>query len=60
LRDSNVAGDMLAKLGSNRAKVPPGVFIEELPASSIKQSDEITPELPTPDTQVLVIAPSWT
>jgi ribonuclease HI len=28
LHDSNVAVDILAKLGSNRAKVPPGVFVE--------------------------------
>jgi hypothetical protein len=27
LRDSNVPADVLAKLGSDRAKVPPGVFV---------------------------------
>jgi hypothetical protein len=48
LRDSNVAADMLAKLGSDRARVPPGVFIEELSAPSIKQPGEITPELLAP------------
>jgi hypothetical protein len=36
LRDSNVAADILAKLGSDRANVPSGVFIEELSAPSIK------------------------
>jgi ribonuclease HI len=36
LRDSNIAADVLAKLGSDRAKVLPGVFIEELPSPSIK------------------------
>jgi hypothetical protein len=36
------------------------VFVEELSAPSIKQPDEITPELPALDTQVLVITPSWT
>jgi hypothetical protein len=36
LRDSNVATHVLAKLGSDRAKVLPGVFIEELPSPSIK------------------------
>jgi hypothetical protein len=36
------------------------VFVEELSAPSIKQPDEITPELLAPDTQILVIAPSWT
>jgi hypothetical protein len=50
LRDSNVAADILAKLGSDRAKVPPGVFVEELSAPSIKQPSEITPELSAPTT----------
>ena len=45
LRDSNIATDILAKLRSDRVKVPPGVFIEELSAPSIKKPDEITPEL---------------
>jgi hypothetical protein len=60
LRDSNIAADILAKLGSDRAKVPPGVFVEELSASSIKQPGEITPELLAPATQILVITQSWT
>jgi hypothetical protein len=60
LHDSNVAADILAKLGSDRAKVPPSVFVEELSAPSIKQPDKITPELPAPGTQVLVITPSQT
>jgi hypothetical protein len=50
LHDSNVAADILAKLGSNRAKVLPGVFVEELSAPSIKQPGEITPELSAPTT----------
>ena len=41
LRDSNITADVLDKLGSDRAKVPPGVFIEELSAPSIKQPGEI-------------------
>ena len=45
LHDYNIVADVLAKLGSDRAKVPPGVFIEELSAPSIKQPGEITPEL---------------
>jgi hypothetical protein len=36
------------------------VFIEELLAPSIKQPDEITPELPAPATQILVITQSLT
>jgi hypothetical protein len=35
--DSNVAADVLAKLGSDRALVPPSVFVEELIVPSIKQ-----------------------
>jgi hypothetical protein len=50
LRDSNVAVDILANLGSDRAKAPPGVFIEELSAPSIKQPGEITPKLLAPTT----------
>ena len=60
LRDSNIAADVLTKLGSDRAKVPPGVFIEELPAPSIKQPSEITPEIPAKGNQILVITTSWT
>jgi hypothetical protein len=55
LRDSNVTADILAKLGSDWAKVPPDVFVEELSAPSIKQPGEITPELPALATQILVI-----
>jgi hypothetical protein len=36
LRDSNVAADVLAKLGSDRTKVPLGVFVEELSSPTIK------------------------
>jgi hypothetical protein len=36
LQDSNVAADVLTKLGSDRVKVPPGVFVKELPSPSIK------------------------
>jgi hypothetical protein len=41
-------------------KVPPGVFVEELPSPSIKQPDEITSEPPAPITQIMVITRSWT
>jgi len=50
LCDSKVAADILAKLGSDRAKVPPGVFVKELSAPSIKQPGAITPELLAPTT----------
>jgi hypothetical protein len=53
LRDSSVAVDVLAKMGSDRAKVPPGVFVEELPSPSIKQCGGITSEPPAPTTQIM-------
>ena len=60
LRDSNIAADVLAKLVSDRAKVPPGVFIEELSAPSIKQPGEIAPQISAKGTKILVITTSWT
>jgi hypothetical protein len=60
LRDSNIAADVLAKLGSDRAKVPPGVFVEELSSPSVKQPGEITSEPPAPTTQIMVFTRSWT
>jgi ribonuclease HI len=44
VRDNNVAGDVLSKLGSTRAQVQVGVFIQELHAPSIPE-----PALPTTD-----------
>jgi hypothetical protein len=60
LRDSNIAADVLAKLGSDRAKVPLGVFVEELSSPSIKQPDRITSEPPAPTAQIMGITRSWT
>jgi hypothetical protein len=34
-RDRNAAADVLSKLGSNQAQVPPRVFIHEVPHPSI-------------------------
>lgn len=63
LRDSNVAADVLAKLGSDRAKVPIGIFVEELAAPSIKQpetSDQMEVDQPVePSKQILTIQASW-
>jgi hypothetical protein len=58
LRDSNIAVDVLAKLEFDRAKVPLGVFVEELPSPSIKQPSGITPEPPAPIIQIMVITRS--
>ena len=59
LCDSNIAADILAKLRSDRAKVPPGVFIEELLVPSIKQTGETTHEIQAKGVQILVINTSW-
>jgi hypothetical protein len=42
IRDNNVEADVLLKLGSNRAIVPPGVFVHELHHPSIKAPDPST------------------
>jgi ribonuclease HI len=34
-RDCNTTADALSKLGSSRAKVPPGIFVQEVPRPSI-------------------------
>jgi ribonuclease HI len=38
VRDHNVGADILSKLGSTRAQVPAGVFVQELKQPSIKSS----------------------
>jgi ribonuclease HI len=58
VRDLNVAADILAKLGSDRAQVPPGIFVEELTSPSIKQPKPVTSDALAPNVQVLTIVPS--
>ena len=41
VRDQNQLADYLSKLGSSRAAIPPGVFIQDLLAPSIKEEKEI-------------------
>jgi hypothetical protein len=36
VRDLNVVADVLAKLGSDKAQVPPSMFVEELTSPPIK------------------------
>jgi hypothetical protein len=60
VRDLNVVADILAKLGSDKAQVPPGVFVEELTSPSIKQLKPVTFDALTPSVQVLTIVPFWT
>jgi hypothetical protein len=40
VRDKNQAADELSKLGSSRAKVPHGVFVQDLVKLSIKEEEE--------------------
>jgi len=41
-RDDKVGADVLSKLGSTRASVPPGVFIHELHHPSVKIQNQLT------------------
>jgi hypothetical protein len=47
--NNNVAADVLSKLGSRRALVPVGLFIQELRKSSIKLLDPNNPDQVQPD-----------
>jgi hypothetical protein len=60
IRD-NVGMDVLSKLGSDRANVPPGVFIHELHHPSIKTPNQSTiAQGPIePDREVLMIEVDW-
>jgi hypothetical protein len=48
-RNNNVAANVLSKLGSLRALVPAGVFVQDLRKPSIKLLDADNPELPPHD-----------
>jgi hypothetical protein len=48
-RNNNVVADVLSKLGSKRALVPAGVFVQDLRKSSIKLLDPNNPEQNQPD-----------
>jgi hypothetical protein len=62
IRDNNVGVDVLSKLGSDRANVPPGVFVHELHHPSIKAPDSssIAQSPKEPDRKVLMIEVDWT
>jgi hypothetical protein len=49
-RNNNVAADVLSKLGSRRALVPAGIFVQDLRKTSIKLLDPNNPE-PAPNYQ---------
>ena len=54
VRDQNQITDYLSKLGSSRAMVPPGVFVQDLVAPSIKEEKEIQ-EVPPAEQLVLTV-----
>jgi hypothetical protein len=47
--NNNVVTDVLSKLGSRRALVPVGVFVQDIRKPSIKLLDSDNPEPPTSD-----------
>jgi ribonuclease HI len=48
-RNNNIAADVFSKLGSRRALVPAGVFVQDLRKTSIKLLDPNNPEPPSND-----------
>jgi ribonuclease HI len=61
IRDNNVAADILSKLGSTRAQVPAGVFVNELHAPSILEPALATtdPAHPLAGQEVMMIDVDW-
>ena len=55
VQDKNQAADALSKLGSSRAKVPHGVFVQDLLMPSIEEEDSTVDKLP--DKQLVAMAP---
>ena len=62
LRDYNVEADVLSKLGSKRALVPAGVFVQALNSPIVKIKEELPtkPDLvPALGQEVLIAASDW-
>jgi hypothetical protein len=61
IREYNVGAEILSKLGSTRAQVPVGVFIQELNQPSIKSSPQITTDTDPqkPDREVMMLGEDW-
>jgi hypothetical protein len=55
VRDKNKAADELSNLGSSQAKLPHGVFVQDLVNLSIKEEDHVV-EKP-PEEQLVVMVP---
>ena len=56
-RNNNVGADVLSKLGSTQAAIPPGVFVHELHHPSVKEQSQTTTDTEAPATvrEVLMI-----
>ena len=60
-RDDNVGVDVLSKVGSTRANVPPGVFVHELHHPSVKIQNQLTTNAEASATvrEVMMIEEDW-
>jgi hypothetical protein len=61
IREHNVVADILSKLGSTRAQVLAGVFVQGLKQPSIKSSPQVTTDagLQQPDREVMMLGEDW-
>ena len=61
IRDNNVAADVMSKLGSDRAEVPPGVFVHELYHPSINTSTPMEVDSAPQETsrEVMMVEVDW-
>jgi hypothetical protein len=61
VREHNIGASMLSKLGSTRAQVPAGVFIQELKQPSIKSSPQVTTDAgpQQPDREIMMLGEDW-
>ena len=58
VRDQNQADDQLSKLGSTRAKVPAGVFVQDLQTPSIKQEQAVHKSFPAEQLVLVILVSS--
>jgi hypothetical protein len=61
VHNNNVAADVLSKLGSDRAEVPPRIFVHELHHPSVKALDQmiVDSDAPNPSREVMMIDIDW-
>jgi hypothetical protein len=61
VREHNVGVDILPKLESTCARVPAGVFVQELKQPSIKSSPQVTTDVgpQQPDREVMMLGEDW-